>query len=368
MMAAAMGVARRACDALLGRGSHAVTVPPMDGALKPNRLLDVARVRLEAEQPDNLLLSGGDLLFSSGAQVFGLRGHAAQAEPVHRFDSPVSASAVLADGRPAFALESGEVCLFERGRLAETLAAFGGKRFQCITALLPRADGGFVVAEGSATSRPGDWRRDLLERRRSGSVWMVAAGGGSAERLAAGLAFPSGLAEAPGGGIAVCEAWAHRIVALGEGGRREELLSDLPGYPWRMAAGGRGTVWLTVAAPRSQLVEFVLRETEFRRRMMAEIDPAYWVAPALSSGRDFREPMQGGAIKSMGILKPWAPTRSYGLLVQLDARFQPVRSFHSRADGRHHGITSVVARGDSVLAASRGGGRILEIDAGQEGP
>ena len=38
-------------------------------------------------------------------------------------------------------------------------------------------------------------------------------------------------------------------------------------------------------APRSQLVEFVLREPAYRQRMMAEVTAAFWVAPTLRSGQ-----------------------------------------------------------------------------------
>ena len=33
-----------------------------------------------------------------------------------------------------------------------------------------------------------------------------------------------------------------------------------------------------------------------------------------------REPMQGAHIKTMGVVKPWAPPRSYGLVIRLNAR------------------------------------------------
>ena len=60
------------------------------------------------------------------------------------------------------------------------------------------------------------------------------------------------------------------------------------------AASGGG-MWLTLFAARRRLVELVLREDEYRTKMMAEVDPRYWVAPMLSSGRSFLEPLQGGA-------------------------------------------------------------------------
>ena len=75
--------------------------------------------------------------------------------------------------------------------------------------------------------------------------------------------------------------------------------------------------------------------------------------------------MQGGAIRTHGIIKPWAPTRSYGLLVRLDANFQPIASYHSRADGLFHGVTSALQIGDRVLVASRGGNAILSLTEAQ---
>ena len=86
-----------------------------------------------------------------------------------------------------------------------------------------------------------------------------------------------------------------------------------------MAPAPDGGYWLTAFTLRTQLVEFVLRETAYRERMMKEIDPRYWIAPALTSGNTFLEPMQGAQLKTMGIIKPWAPPRSYGLVMRLDA-------------------------------------------------
>ena len=139
------------------------------------------------------------------------------------------------------------------------------------------------------------------------------------------------------------------------------MLDDLPGYPARIAASPDG-YWLTLFAPRGQLMEFVLREDEYRRAMMATIDPEFWMAPALSAGRSFLEPLQLGAIRTMGALKAWAPTRSYGLLVRLDSHFRPSGGAHSRANGDRHGVTSCLQWGDRVIAASKGGNLVLSID------
>jgi hypothetical protein len=66
-------------------------------------------------------------------------------------------------------------------------------------------------------------------------------------------------------------------------------------------------------------------------------------------------------VRSMGVHKPWAPTRSYGLVVRLDARWQPVSSAHSRAGGQRHGVTGLVEHGGRLLAASQGGDVVVVL-------
>ena len=163
------------------------------------------------------------------------------------------------------------------------------------------------------------------------------------------------------------ESWRHRLVAISrQGGTPQPLLTKLPGYPARLAPASDGGAWLALFAPRNRLIEFVLLEHDYRAAMMRETERPHWIAPALASGASFLEPLQSGGVKTMGIHKPWSPSRSYGLVVRLDAALQPVASFHSRANGRRHGITSVIEAGGQVLAASQGGNAILAIDARTE--
>lgn len=74
---------------------------------------------------------------------------------------------------------------------------------------------------------------------------------------------------------------------------RSAVLDALPAYPSRSTPASGGGFWLTAFAARTQLVEFVLRETAYGERMFKEIDPRYWIAPSLRSGATFLEPMQG---------------------------------------------------------------------------
>jgi hypothetical protein len=215
-----------------------------------------------------------------------------------------------------------------------------------------------TIANGSARNGPGEWQRDLLERGASGSLWRLDLDTGSFVRLAEGLAWPAGLA-LDTEGLVFAEAWKHQLVRFGRNGTKV-VFADLPAYPGRMAPAEDG-YWLALFAPRSQLVEFVLREPAYRRRMMAEVPQDFWVAPKLRSGRSFYESLQGGGVKHLGLLKPWAPTMSAGLCVKLDRAFQPRASLQSRADGRTHGVTGVAEHDGQVFIAAHGDGIVVSL-------
>ena len=169
------------------------------------------------------------------------------------------------------------------------------------------------------------------------------------------------------GQVVVSEAWRRRLVAIGAGAPAATVLDDLSGYPSRLVARRGGGAWLAVFAPCSQLIEFVLRERDYCETMMRDIPEAYWIAPSLAAPRSFLEPLQGGALKQLGMLKPWAPTRSLGLVVALDERLRPTASWHSRADGTRHGVTSCIEdENGGLLVASKGGDAVLRLDAGGE--
>lgn len=352
---------RATYDRFVGRGEAAVTVPPMDGALRPNQALENAPEILAVPAPDNLVAAGEGVLFSSGATLRRL----GEEVPVAAFDSAVCCLAAGPRGELAIGLEDGRVLIRQDGETRRTMDSVGGTRLVCPTALL-WTEQALVVAQGSARLPPHEWKRDLMERGASGSVWKLPHDGGAPLCLAEGLAFPHGLL-ADGDSLIVSESWRHRLLRLD--GRRAPsvVLGNLPGYPARLCRARDGGAWLAVFAPRSQLVEFVLREPGYRTRMMEEVPSEYWVAPALYSGRSFLEPLQGGGVKQMGILKPWAPARSYGLVIRLDAGFAPTASLHSRADGRHHGVTSLLEHAGTLLVASKGGDAILAVDAGEYG-
>lgn len=352
-----IGSLSRAFDNLFGRGDAAVTVPPLDGAMRPNRALDEADWRSPLADVDCLAVQDGRLVASSGITVQTLGQDGSWSPRSEHRGAIVCITAIGPDGL-AVATADGGIAIAGGG--------FDGRRYRadaaagCITAMAS-GDGALFVANGSSTNAAGDWQKDLLERNASGSVWRIDLASGESKRVAGGLAWPAGLAH-HGQSLVVSEAWKHRLIRIGLGGRgeAEPIQIDLPGYPGRLSRRPGGW-WLAMFAPRSQLIEFVLREPAYRKRMMAEVPRDYWVAPKLKSGRSYYEPLQGGGVKHLGLLKPWAPTMSFGMCVGLDSAFRPRLSLQSRADGNTHGITSVVEHDGMAYAAARGEGLVVRL-------
>jgi hypothetical protein len=350
----------------------AATVPSMDGALRPNQALDQAVLLAECAAPDNLVWQDDHLLFTSGKRVLlldSLHQEGAEPEEILHFDSEITALAAAEDGSLAVGLGPSGIVLVGGAHDGRTIVGLGGKKLIAPTALAFADPDTLFVCIGSDLHPAAEWQRDLLERRTAGSVWRVPLDGGDPLCLAAHLAFPTSLLPHGDGRIAVAEAWRHRLLDLParERGAPRVLLDDLPGYPGRLSPAPDGGAWLAVFAPRTQLVEFVLREDRYRHWMMQTIEPSHWIAPTLRAGLSYKEPMQGGAVKTLGIFKPWAPSRSYGLAVRLDGDFIPTTSLHSRADGRRHGVTSCLEIRGELIAACKGDNALVSVDLNQEG-
>ena len=353
-----IGSIRRLMDSFRGDGDYALSIPSLDGAFRPNDILEAAAVLLAAPRPDNLAFVDEVLHFSSEGNLLRLKTDGT-AEVVDR-GAPVTALAAAADGRLAVARSGGPVTISARdgSRVEWTRPAGAGD----VTAMSFVPDGSLVLAIGAAGRKASDWRQDFMIRGRTGSVWSMARNG-SMRELARGLAYPYGIVPDGKGGLVVSTAWDAALVCLDGNGRPRTVLTNLPGYPARIVPAEDVGYWLAVFAPRNQLVEFVLREKPFRKRMMSEIEPEYWVCPALAPASSPLEVMQDGAQKIGGSIKPWAPTLSYGMVVKLDRDFQPERSFHSRSNGSRHGITSVAANRGAVFASSAGANAIVRVMA-----
>ncbi len=331
----------------------AVTIPPLDGAFRPNTQLDDAGLFAPLSEADNLAVSGETLFASSGPAVYRFD-EGREPAVAATFPAPVTALAAGPGGALAVALETGRLFVGDAEQaLPEGVA--------CVTALAFAADGTLWLANGSADHAMSEWSADLMRHGASGSIWKRAPDAAQWTKVLSGLAFPYGLLPVDGG-VLFSESWKHRLVLADASGGQRVVADKLPGYPARLAPASDGGAWLTFFAPRNRLIELVLQETHYRMDMIEQVPREFWIAPALSSGRSFLEPLQCGGIKTMGVHKPWSPSRSYGLAARLDRDFRPLYSLHSRANGRRHGTCSAVERNGRLLVASKGGDCI--VDAG----
>lgn len=354
-----LSVLRKGMDRLVGgRGDQSITVPVMDGALKPNDRLERAASVALIVDADNLVSAGGHLFCTSGNRLLSLAA-GGSTTTVLEMEAPISCLAAAKSSALAIGLDSGGVRI--RGGKHDG-AVFD--QITCPTAAVFLDEDRLAVANGSARFKPSEWRHDLLHHGSTGSVVVIDLAKRSTQAIAERLAWPSGLCLDRGSndGLLVSEAWRHRIVRLDMAGSVTEILGNLPAYPGRLAPSAGEGYWLACFSVRSQLQEFILREERYRRHMIAEVPPDFWIAPSLSSGKSFKEPLQAGGVIRLGVHKPWAPTRSYGLVIRLDAQCQPAWSLHSRASGVRHGVTSTVEAGGRLLVASKGRGEILGIE------
>jgi len=348
---------KRAGDRFFGVGEADTSVPVFDGALKPNNLLDTAEVFLERPGLEDMVIdSQRRLVVACGNEILRLE-PSGTLKPIAVLPKAIQALATLGVGLVAATCDG---LSFVEGEFeGKQVLTLDGQPAQCITALSEGPDGTLLIAQGSRGTGYEDWAADLLNWGKSGRLTTYHPNSGDTQMLAQGLAYCYGICS-DGVRTLVSESWAHRVLVL-KNGEIESGLSQIPGYPSRMSPAADGGFWLTIFAPRSQLLEFVLRENAFRAEMMQTVEPKYWIAPALSSGKDFLEPLQQGGVRQMGVLKPWAPARSYGLVLRLSPDLVPLYSLHSRVGGLHHGIVAALELDGALLALSKGSGRILRV-------
>jgi hypothetical protein len=343
-------------------------IPPLDGALSPNDRLDACTPIGEALPglDDVVVARDGSVYVSAGRNIFKLSGEGlANRSLVVELEGEAGGLAIHPDGRLL-------VCVAGRGLAAfdpatpnpRWLEAADGRSFAGLTSVAAAPDGRIFAVEGSTGRAPGEWRHDVMEKRSNGRLVACGAALDNAQTLLTGLPYPYGVAvSADGKQLWLTESWAHRLsrfALTGNGiGPREIIAGNLPGYPARLHPDAHGGFFLGIFARRTHLIEFVLKEDDFREEMLETMSPDYWIAPAFAGGSDCLEPMQIGGVKALGIQKPWAPPRSYGLLVHLDAEGEATDSLHSRAGGRYHGVTGAGDTQYGVVIAARGAGRLL---------
>ena len=215
-------------DRWLGRGEASITTPPMDGAFRPNDLLDSAASVFETPAPDDLAVTSHGVVVSSQQSLF--RVDKPGGSSIASFAAPISAIAGLPDGGAAAALIDGQIVFLGGQHEGKTIKARAG--VTCITALAAARDGTLFVANGSATNGPADWKRDLMEKNATGSVWRLEPGTGTYTRLVAGLAYPHGLVEEDNS-LVVAESWRSALTRIAPQRKRRQYAGA--GRPCRLS-------------------------------------------------------------------------------------------------------------------------------------
>jgi Strictosidine synthase len=352
------------------RDQHAI--PTMDGTLTPNERLDhclpigapLPGADAVAKGPD------GALYVSAHDRIHRLCGEGFADRTVFAsLDGTAGGLAFHPDGRLL-------VCVARRGLAAiapdgrqSWLTQADDQPLHGLTDVAAAPDGTVFLVEGSSRHGPDAWLHDLMEKNRLGRLVACGPALDGAKTLLKDLHGPRGLAlAADGKTLWFTESWKHRLSCVSVAGRTlgrpQVVIGNMAGYPARLSRAAAGGFWLSLFAVRTHLVEFVLREDDFRADMMRTIPPELWIGPALTTTNDCHEPMQFGNIKALGIEKPWAPPRSYGLLVRIDESGEPLESLHSRRGGVHHGITAACETPQGLVIVSKGSGRVLLDAAG----
>ncbi len=329
----------------------------LEGVLGPNGRLDQADGKT-VDAPDALAVAAdGRLLISSGTKVMAL--DAWGSEPVRwaDFDAPVTALCQGAGGLVAVGLAGGKVHVLDTaGRALDGWSLPPGRLASVVDCAFRGGDELLLVdcgyAAGDEVLARATWDDDA-----HGQVAALSPSG-ALRVLATGLHCPMGLCLAPDGAVLIPQLERASIVDLDGIVRRE----GLPGYAGRLRRTASGYA-LACLSRRDPLIEFLKTERSFVAEMKATIEPRHWIAPRANPEFSHDFPIELGATRLFGAVKPWAPSFSYGLLVTLDAELLPTGSAQSRANGRRHAIRDVATWNGDLIAVSQASGEILNLGA-----
>ena len=329
----------------------------LEGVLGPNNRLEEAR-GIPVEAPDALCDGAdGGLLVSSGRSVLYLRKWGEPPRSYAQFAQPVTAltgskSGLLAVGMLASFAGSGRALSGWKppaDLMAATDALFLSEEELAVV------DHGYKPEEPLLSIAPWDEvaRGKLVVVRRDGEPRV----------LASGLHCPMGVSLDARGEPIVTELEHARIVDVSGKVRQ----AGYPGYLGRLKKTGSGYV-MACLSRRDLLIEFLKTERGFVDEMKTTIAPRYWIAPRATPEFAHDFPIELGATRLFGEIKPWAPSFSYGLVIELNEALMPVGSAHSRADGRRHAISDAVVWNGDLIAVSKASGELVNLGCARGPP
>jgi hypothetical protein len=326
----------------------------LEGALGPNQRLDEADAFAVAAPEAICVNTGGELLVSSGSDVLRIARWGEKPDLWGSFDASVSALSSSEGGRVAVGLSGGRIVV--RNESGEPLPGWtpASNPRAVADCLFLSEDELAIVDHGYGPEEPilslAPW--DTVARGRVVGIKRT----GETRVIATGLHCPMGIAAGPNGALVLTELERARVVE--PSGR--VLQAGYPAYLGRIRKINSGYA-LACLSRRDPLIEFLKTERDFVARMKATIDPRHWIAPRMTPEFSYDFPIELGATRLFGEIKPWAPSFSYGLVIETDGVMMPIASAHSRANGINHAISDVVSWNGNLIAVSRASGAILKF-------
>ena len=328
---------------------------PLEGVLGPNSLLDEAP-SLPIERPGALAIAAdGRLLISTGSSLLSLGGWGEKPQQLFSVSRRVTALAASADGKIAIGVETGEVHVYDRGQdqPAWTVPASSGNR-PAVDCMFLNEDELAVVRSGYASVQEA-LARSPWETAQTGTVTGHLRNG-TTRVIAGGLSCPMGICRDECGDLIITEMDAARVID--SSGRVRG--TGFPAYLGRIRKTQQGYL-LACLSRRDPLIEFLRTERDFVEDMKKTIDPRHWISPRTTPEFSHDFPIELGATRLFGEIKPWAPSFSYGLLIKLDKELMPGGSAQSRANGRRHAVSDAIVWNGDVIAVSQASGEILNL-------
>lgn len=338
-------------------------IPPLEAGLRPNTRLDEATV-LAALHPmglDDVAMLQDEVIVSTGGFLSWLVEDGLQTF----VELPGTASALASRAGSVVVASEGHGLVEVTKDGSVSVISQDPRLTSCVTAVTALDDDSLLVCVGSTSTD--DWAHNLVATSPATGL-LLRVRDGQVEELDRNLAWPSGVCVDGEGGFLLATSVGHRIErrSLTDPARRgTPLLDNLPGYPGRITPASQpGEWWVAMPYLRNRATELILEHDDVRSEMVSSTEPESWLVPCLTIENLYRTPLQVGAIRVLGEIKPWAPTRTYGLAFRVNAEGRVLESAHSRADGRMHGVTAVLERErGSVVVACRGAGKILMLGA-----
>jgi hypothetical protein len=329
----------------------------LEGVLGPNGRLDEAAGMTVDASGALCATVDGRLVYSSGSGVMVLDRWGGRPAAWAIFDAAVTAICQGPAGLVAVGLERGRVAVLDAaGKPVEGWSSPAGRLASVVDCVFRSDDELLLVDCGygadSNVLAQAAWddeaRGRVVALRRSGEISVVASG----------LHCPMSVCLEASGQVLISLLERASIVDI-SGKVRE---AGYPGYLGRLRRTPTGYA-MACLSRRDPLIEFLKTERAFVAEMKARIAPRHWIAPRADPEFSHDFPIELGATRLFGEVKPWAPSFSYGLLIEMDENLMPVGSAQSRANGRRHAISDAVVWNGDLIAVSKASGEILNLGA-----